>query len=501
MLYPIAPQSPQLPSAHTGDLADATSRFGLEVELAAEVLDQLRAVTAIRTDIEAVGDGGRDWWSPAALWAGDGVVPARAGAVASPTSVDEVSAVLRICHAAGVPVTPVAGRSGVLGGSITLYGGVALDLCQMSGIVSVDRESQLVEVLAGTWGDKFESAMQSEFDLTVGHWPQSIALSTVGGWVACRGAGQMSTRYGKIEDMVSGLEVVLADGTIIRTGDQPRQAVGPDFSQLFIGSEGTLGVITSVSLRAHRRPIAQRQAAYGFTSFGDALSAMREIVQRGATPAVLRLYDHWESMQQLGCDGQTHALLVLDEGEQGLIDWTMSVVEQCCAAGRPLDESLVDSWMGHRNRIPDLQKLGSQGYVWDTMEVTGSWAELDEMYTKTVAAMSAVEHALVVSAHQSHSYLDGGCIYFTFAGKPPTELREEFYRSMWDVGARTVLEAGGSLSHHHGIGLHRGYLMDAALGSTMGVFRSIKAALDPSGILNPGKMGLDSPFGPRAWTR
>src|SRR5699024_7524127 len=144
-------------------------------------------------------------------------------------------------------------------------------------------------------------------------WPSSFGISTVGGWVACRGAGQLSTRYGKIEDMVVGLDVILADGTLVTTGGSPRAAVGPDLTQIFVGSEGTLGVITSVSLRVHRLPDYTKALAFGFASFAEGLEACRQILQNGANPAVLRLYDELESGVQFD-HGETNVLLIADEG-------------------------------------------------------------------------------------------------------------------------------------------------------------------------------------------
>src|SRR5262249_12703193 len=150
--------------------------------------------------------------------------------------------------------TAAAGRSGVCGASVPVYGGVVLDMTAMHGIVAVDATSMVAEVLPGTFGDVYEDALRAEHGATRGHWPQSIPLSTVGGWLACRGAGQLSTRYGKIEDLVVGLEVVLADGRVITTGGTPPRAVGPDLTQIFVGSEGTLGVITRVWLRVFPLP-------------------------------------------------------------------------------------------------------------------------------------------------------------------------------------------------------------------------------------------------------
>src|ERR1700689_3859139 len=204
--------------------------------------------------------GGR-WASagrPPARWrrAGGGAPAGRGAArpavVARPADTAQVAAVLSLCDRSQVPVTAAGGRSGVCGGSVPLFGGVALDLCALRGIGEVDSESLVADLRAGTFGPDVESGLRDGHGLTLGHWPQSMDLSTGGGWLACRGAGQDSNRYGKIEDMVIGLEVVLADGRIIRTGGHaPRSATGPDPTQLFVGSEGTLGVITEARLPIH----------------------------------------------------------------------------------------------------------------------------------------------------------------------------------------------------------------------------------------------------------
>jgi alkyldihydroxyacetonephosphate synthase len=383
----------------------------------------------------------------------------------------------------------------VCGGSIPVHGGIVCDLTALSGIRSVDTTSMVVDVQAGTFGDVFEDELRAQHGVTAGHWPQSIALSTVGGWLACRGAGQLSTRYGKIEDIVVGLDVVLADGTQITTGGNARSAAGPDLTQLFVGSEGTLGIITGARLRLHRVPSAQRSAAYAFGGFAEALDAMRRILQRGATPAVLRLYDDIEGNRSYQT-GDRHVLLVLDEGDPEIIDAVMRVVAQECATAEVLDAALVDQWMGHRNDVSALEALVSRDIVVDTMEITGSWDALPRIYERTRAALLEVPDVLVASAHQSHSYTDGGCLYFTFAARPALDAKDECYRAMWDAGTRAVLAEGGALSHHHGVGLNRSRFMREALGPAFAVFEATKQALDPNGILNPSKLGLDSPWGP-----
>jgi alkyldihydroxyacetonephosphate synthase len=382
---------------------------------------------------------------------------------------------------------------------VPVFGGVVLDLTAMQGIVDIDAASGVVEVWAGTFGPELETELRQRCAMTIGHFPQSFDIATVGGWVACRGAGQYSTRYGKIEDMVVGLEVVLADGSVVRTGGFPAGASGPDLNHVFIGSEGTLGVVTRVWLRAHPVPAAQQRAAYSFPTFEAGIEVCRRVLRRSATPAVLRLYDAVESQRGQGGDGTECVLLVLDEGDPAIVAATMSVIADECTAGKRLDDDLVEKWMHHRNDTSALQALTRKSFVVDTLEIAAPWSALPRIFDNVRAAMLAVPHARAASCHLSHSYLDGACLYFTFAATPPSAEVESTYVALWDAGQRAVLAAGGNLSHHHGVGLNRARFMPEALGSAMPVLQSVKDALDPRGILNPGKMGLNSPYGQVGW--
>lgn len=503
------------------------SRFGAERPVPHAVLERLRGVCA--SVVEGDASSGRDWWPLSVWWAAAGEAPAVPGVVARPTTAGQVAAVLAACDDARVPVTPAAGRSGVCGGAVPVFGGVGLDLTGLAGIRSVDDTSLLVEVAAGTWGDDLEAALGSDHGLTVGHWPQSMAISTVGGWVACRGAGQYSTRYGKIEDIVAGLEVVLADGRVVRTGGRaPRSATGPDLTQVFVGGEGTLGVVTAVRLRAHPAPPVDGRRAWAWPDFAAGLDACRRILRRGATPAVLRLYDRTESGRHF--DGlDACGLIVVDEGDPALVEATLAVVDDECRAGgaEPLDEGSAARWLERRNEVPSLGDLAAAGIVADTVEVAASWAALPGIYTAALAAVRSLDGTLAVSAHQSHAYPDGACLYFTFAGRPEAAAggpaggaagaggpaggaggaagaaaraaAEAYYRAAWDAVTDATLTRGGALSHHHGVGLNRGRYLAGALGSGFAVLEALKAALDPHGILNPGKLGLASPFGPPPW--
>ena len=491
---------PTPPIGFGGTTGEVTARLRAEVvAVPEEVLGHLANACPTTVDAVELAESSRDWWPLGMQWALDEQVAALASVVAKPTNETEIADVLRICNEAVIPVTATGGRSGVCGASIPLHGGVVLDMTGISGIRSVDTESLILDVGAGTFGDVLDDELGSLHGLTHGHYPQSINLSTVGGWLACRGAGQMSNRYGKIEDLVVGLDVVLADGSAVRTGGHAKAASGPDLTQVFVGSEGTLGIITGARLRLHQAPGPPRLAAYGFSSFHDANDACRRILQRGAHPAVLRVYDNIEADRSHGT-GDLHALLVRNVGDDALVAAEMAIVAEECAAAERLDDEHVDRWWSHRNDVSGLEALTIKGFVVDTMEITAAWSAVDRVYEAVTSAILDLPHSRVASAHQSHAYGDGACLYFTFAARPPADEREAYYVNAWDAGTRAALAAGASLSHHHGVGLNRSrYLKDALGDGAHRVLQSLKSALDPNGILNPGKLGLNDAFGTPDW--
>ncbi len=474
---------------------------GRGVTIPDHFVESLAEICPTDTSVAGTAEVSRDWWPLTMHWALAGEVPRRAAVVAAPRTTAEVSAIASLCNDARVPLTVAGGRSGVCGASLPIFGGVVLDTTALVGVISVDVESGIVEVLPGTFGPDLEAELGRDHGLSVGHFPQSFDIATVGGWVACRGAGQYSTRYGKIEDMVVGLEVVLADGRVITTGGAPAAAVGPDLDEVFLGSEGTLGIITRVWLRAHPLPPAERRAAYSLPTFETGLEMCRQIVRRGATPAVLRLYDAAESKRGQGGDGEQCMLLVLDEGDPLLIDAVMAVVAAVAdtLGATDLGPDLLEAWMHHRNDTSALQALTRKGFVVDTMEIAAPWSTLSNIFDCVRGAMLAVPHARTATCHLSHSYPDGACLYFTFAATPPPNEVEATYVALWDVGQRAVLAHGGNLSHHHGIGLNRSRFVAEALGPAYELLVALKSTLDPNGILNPGKLGLPSTFGSVSW--
>jgi alkyldihydroxyacetonephosphate synthase len=453
-----------------------------------DLLDDLRkAGVDVDTSNAVRADHGRDWWPLTIPDVARGRVPHWPGVVVRPRSSDQVSQVLLMASKHRVAVTAQGGRSSVVGGAVAPDGGIALDMTGLDRVLDVDTISGTVSVEAGVFGPDLERTV-NESGWTVGHFPQSFELATVGGWIACRGAGQYSNRYGKIEDIVRGLSVVLASGETIELGDRaPRQAVGPDLVQLFVGSEGTLGVITRATLVMHPTPASERRAAYSFANFDDGLDACRRIMQRDARPALLRLYDESESKRSFDLDAC--ALIVLDEGDAHVVEATMRIVNEECSLATELEATTVTTWLEHRNDVGALAPLWERGYVVDTIEVAGAWATLPTMRRTVIDALRQIPDITVASVHQSHAYLDGACLYFTFAARPESDVTG-VYRRAWECVTRVVLDCGGALSHHHGVGRNRARFVPEALGGAFGVLQGLKRQLDPDNIMNPGVLGL-----------
>ncbi len=509
------------PTPIEGGAARATQRLTTRpVAVPEAILERVREEGgSVEIGASARAEAARDWWPLGIGWAAAGLVPAMPAAVVRPGSSAQVAELLASCACARVPVTAMGGRSGVCGGAIPLFGGIALDCTGLTGQVEVDETSLVAEVPAGTFGrDLVERLRTSGSGYTLGHSPQSVDLSTVGGWIACRSAGQCSTRYGKIEDMVVGLEVALTDGRVVRTGAHaPRAATGPDLTQLFAGSEGVLGVITRAWLRVHPLPAARDRRAFRFSSFDAGLEACRRVLRRGATPAVLRLYDPAESERTFSLPGGC-VLVVADEADEELLAATLAVIDEECTSAVRLDGSVVDHWLATRNDTSALAPLWRAGIAVDTAEVAGRWAALPALARDVVGVLAALDGSIAASVHLSHAYLDGACLYFTFAGGRALDdpaahdpaahdpygsfdaaFAESYYRRAWDALSDIVMASGAAISHHHGIGLSRGRFLAGALGGAFDVLVTLKRALDPAGILNPGKLGIPTTFGEVPW--
>ena len=435
----------------------------------------------------------RDCWPRLALAERTGEAAPEPDAVVRPVSTDEVSSVLRWCSASGVPVTPYGAGSGVVGGAVAVRGGVLLDLSGLAGLVALDEESGVATFRAGTLGPDVEAAVNAR-GWTVGHFPSSIMCSTVGGWVAARGAGQLSTRYGKAEDLVVGIEAVLPSGQVWRTVPAPRTAAGPDLWRLLAGAEGTLGVVTEVTLRLSPLPAERRFGGWLFGSLGEGLAALRDVMRTGARPAVLRLYDELDTTLVLGREGGA-LLVTVCEGDADVVAAEEAVLRRCCAGAADLGAEPGEHWWAHRYdvsfnlpRVLSGQLLGPNG-VADTIEVAALWSRLPGLYDAMKAAMAP--YAAVVFAHVSHCYPEGASIYWSFAtdAASPGEALAR-YDAVWAAAMTACRAGGGTIGHHHGVGVARAAWLADELGAGFDVLRAVKSALDPAGVCNPGKLGL-----------
>jgi len=494
-----------------------------------------------------------DFWPKAQIWKMAGEIERfPPDCIAWPASAAEVAAILAYCHEHQVPVVPYGGGSGVCGGTIPVRGGVVVDVKRMRRVRSIDPVSMTVSVEAGANGQHLEDTLNVA-GFTLGHFPSSIMCSTVGGWLAARSGGQFSSKYGKIEDMVLGLEVALAAGEILDT--TYRAPGAPDWTQLIVGSEGTLGIILGCELKIRPLPDARRFRAWRFRHLEEGFKGMRAVMQAGLKPIVLRLYDPFDSLIALGkehddpgaeMEGPMGALrsilkhatrkpmarlekalhplsraakrgamvggLMLpgvtnrlanaapspclmitgfEGGEAEVIAESYAASEILLRQGATDAGSRIgEAWLAKRYAVGFKQtKLMNMGAWVDTMEVATTWDRLEGLYS---AVRKAVTPHAFIMAHFSHAYREGASIYFTMAGHRRDAGRaEQHYERTWEHAIEAVLGAGATLSHHHGVGLHKMAAMGREHGHMVKAWRALKTTLDPHGIMNPGKLFPD----------
>ncbi len=437
----------------------------------------------------------RDIWPQGYFWIREGRTPYLPDVVVWPETVEEVSGVMKLAKGRGVPVTPIGAGSGVCGGAIPIRGGISLDLKRMNRLRKVSVTSLMCEVEAGMIGQRLEDAL-NRHRLTLGHFPSSIYCSSVGGWIAARSAGQLSSKYGKIEDMIISLEGVLPDGSVFTTRNTPRSAAGPDLDQVITGSEGTLAVITAATLALHRLPELRILRGFLFKDIPDGLAAIREVMQAGLAPAVMRLYDEFDTKmnaKKMAFDGEGCLLIIGFEGPDSALTRKKSEVGfRLCTEnrGKDLGEGPGLAWFKNRYHISYKMSevLSGNDTILDTIEVAAVWSRVLPLYNEIKFATSP--HALIM-AHFSHAYPEGCSIYFTFAAKGVERSAQEIYETVWDKAMKACVKAGGTFSHHHGVGMHKAKWMETEHGPAQEIYRGLKRYLDPDNILNPGKMGLE----------
>lgn len=422
-------------------------------------------------------------------------------AVVRPSSHDDVLAALRACDALGVAVVPFGGGTSVVGG-VDPVGDphdrvIALDLSRTAALRDLDETSLLATFGAGTTGPQAEELLAAR-GYTLGHFPQSFAFASLGGYAATRSSGQASRGYGRFDDLVHALRVAAPTGEL-QLGRAPASAAGPDLRELFLGSEGAFGVITEVTVRIRPAPAVTTYAAWTFPDFASGAAALRELTQRGIRPTVLRLSDASETRTNALLGGhltRARGCLAIATFE-GMDDTDAASARDAADAvcrshgGTPRGEEPARSWERGRFASPALRDtLLDIGVLAETLETATTWAGLDALKAEVTAALTETLTAdgtrPLVMCHISHVYPAGASLYFTVVAALTADPGGQWARAK-DAASRAIGGAGGTITHHHAVGRdHRPYL-EAEIGALgVAVLRAVKDTLDPHGIMNPG---------------
>jgi alkyldihydroxyacetonephosphate synthase len=441
-------------------------------------------------------------------------------AVVFPRSRADIEAIVQYCHEQCIPLYIYGGGSSVTRGTEAVAGGITLDMSQhMKRVIAFNEADQTITVEPGILGPELErylnqapEELKAQRRYTCGHFPQSFEYSSVGGWVVTRGAGQNSTYYGKIEDIVIAQEYVTPVG-VITTKPYPRAATGPDIDQIMMGSEGCFGVLTAVTLRVFRRmPENTRRFAYLFKNWAEALEAYREIMQAEfGFPSVFRLSDAEETdvamrmynmhgtladsvLRRLGYQPMQRCLMLgTVDGDRNYCKLVHSKLHAVCkhySAFTLTPFGVAQRWEHARFRDPYLRDdLQDFGILTDTLECAVTWTQLPDVHAK-VRAFIKSHPGTICMTHISHAYPQGANLYFIFIAR--IESIHRYLELQYGI-LQAIQDAGAAMSHHHGIGKQTAPWFEEQTGEPgMALLRALKQHFDPHGILNPGgTLGLD----------
>lgn len=477
----------------------------------------------------------RDMWPRSLIRQRGGILDHPPDVIVWPETPGQVSDVVRLARKAGLPVVPFGAGSGVCAGTLPVRGGIVLDLKRMNRILRLDAEDRLLVVEAGAVGENLERELNRR-GFTLGHFPSSMYCSTVGGWIAARGAGQCSSRYGKIEDMVQSVTFIDAEGRLYSTPLRRPGVSAWSIDPLLVGSEGTLGIITSAALVLRELPAERWYRGFRFPNVASGVEGMRLIFRQGLRPSVLRLYDEFDTviaktgpeeedvaepvlagagekvsgpLKRLASLGLRRLLqsprllnrvvdmlpggclmVVVAEGVPEEREYTSEAITTLCRSRGAVDlgEGPGRHWWKHRYSISYKQApLFVAGAFVDTMEVAATWDRILPLYK---AVRRAVSPLAFIMAHFSHAYREGCSIYFTFAAAARDDAAAAtLYDRIWDAAQEKVLSEGAVVSHHHGVGMSKQRFLVRQLAEANVLAQAVKNAFDAGGLFNPGKLG------------
>ena len=439
-------------------------------------------------------------------------------------AVPETSAQVRelLCYARdnNIDVIPYGGGTSVVGHinpQASSRPVLTIDMGAMNKLLHIDHQSHLATFGAGTAGPEVEAQLQKQ-GYTLGHFPQSWELSTIGGWVASRSSGQQSLHYGRIEKLFAGGAIETLAGTL-EIPTIPSSSAGPDIREMILGSEGRLGIITEVVVRITPLPEQELFQVVFFPSWNVGLQAARELIQQRVAMSMVRLSNPLEttSLLYMGAGEDTSGVVALETAlaEKGVgagkVMMTFAVtgsarhcatalemaLEHCAALGGVADQAgLGDQWAHGRFRAPYLRDpLGRAGYAADTMETAVDWSKLPEAVDNIESAIrnGLADEGEQVHAytHLSHVYGQGSSIYTTYLFRLGDNYQQATQRwhKLKAAGARQTVASGGTISHQHGVGLdHRDYLSAEKGPLGLAAINSLCQLFDPKGQMNPGKL-------------
>jgi alkyldihydroxyacetonephosphate synthase len=433
-----------------------------------------------------------DTWPVATKWKQQGKQTHRPDLVVQPTTVEQIEKLLSWANQNHIPVTPWGLGSSVTGAPLVSRGGIILDMSAMQQVLEVNTTNLWVKVQAGMMGIELEQRLNAQ-GFTLNHSPQSLDRSSVGGWISTRATGQFSSRYGGIEDLVIAFSAVLPTGEFVQTPFVPRAAIGPDIRHIFMGAEGTMGVITDVTLKIFPLPEVRILETLRFTSVNHGLNAMRKIMRSGLRPFLLRFYDQDEARHAMqdssfaGC-----AMFLGTEGIKIVAEAEYQALLAICKeeGASVLGPFGAQAWMKRRYDFSTIERrLEQPGGLAETIEIAHFWDSIEDTYQTLKLALAP--YAEEVLGHFSHTYSQGTSLYMILLGyEKDAATVEERLHEIWKTTMSICLEKGAAISHHHGVGLARLPYIQEQSGTGMVVMEKVKQAIDPNDILNPGKLGF-----------
>ena len=438
-----------------------------------------------------------DYFWLSRMVADKGAEPALPDYIVRPGSAEEVSKVLKIANYYKLPVQTWGGGSGSQGGALPMAGGILLDIKRMDKLLDIDTVSGTITCETGMIFQTLEW-YANEKGFSVMHLPSCLTCCTVGGALAHNGIGILSTKYGKIDDQALSVEVVLPNGDIINTLSVPKHSSGPNLLPIFLGSEGTLGVMTKVKFKMVKLPEVRRHHAFLFKDITTGYNACREIVQT-VKPSIMRLFDEAETVsiikKVIGFEKKGSFLNLTVEGLERIVDVEEQIVLEIAEkyGAEYLGREYGEKWFENRITFFYPGHIMNNPQMFGTLDNVATYDNIEKIYWAMKHAIEDNFEGVRFISHSSHWY-EWGCMnYSRFIIDNPPEDPEEAIRlhnQVWNVGVRAAIENGGVVNDHHGVGLKLGRLMKECYGPAMQVLYGLKKELDPNGIMNPYKMGL-----------